>query len=443
MRITLPPLAAGLPPPRGDGGEHGGLVASPCMVTSLALLAAALPFSQAWSDTALISRDDDWSGVAGVVGHRGDGLTSVPGTDPRLVVADGAGTPVDVNANETDPRAVGLAAGLTEFELPDPVVALQGSATAGAPQLVVSLDTRGRSGVTVRYRLRDIDASSNANAVQAVALQYRVGADGDFAAVPGGFVAGATTGPGAATPGTPVSAVLPAAADDQPLVQLRILTTDAVGQDEWVGVDDIEVDGSGAVCRPPTPPPGGPPRGGPPPAEPPPAGPPPGGPPPLTPPRPSPAPSQPLPPALTDLTLSPATFAAAKRGPAVTRTGRSGTSLRFRLSRPAKVEFRVTSPRLPGPPLPRAPSGGAAAGPQWDGNSLARREVSGFTVRAPLIYREIGRFSVRGRRGTNRLRFTGRLRGRALPAGAYRLTAQATDRSGRASPSVDVGFRVR
>jgi hypothetical protein len=391
------------------------------MLTSIVLLTAALPFAQGWSDTGLISRDDDWSGVPGAVGHRGDGLTSVPGADPRLVVVDGSGTPVDVNANETDPRAVGLAAGVTEFELQDPVVALQGSATAAAPHLVVSLDTRGRSGVTVRYRLRDIDASSNANAVQAVALQYRVGASGDFAAVAGGFVPDATTGPGAATLATPVSAVLPAAADDQPLVQLRILTTDAVGQDEWVGVDDIEVDGSGAVCRPPTPPPGGPPPGGLPPAEPPPAGPPPPGPPPSTPPRPSPAPSQP-PPALTDLTLSPATFKAAKRGPAVTRTGRSGTSLRFRMSRPAKVEFRVTSPRLPGP---------------------SRRQVRRFAVGAPLVYREIGRFSVRGRRGTNHLRFTGRLRGRALPAGVYRLTAQATDRHGLATAAASAAFRVR
>jgi hypothetical protein len=407
------------------------------MFTSLALLAVALPFSQAWSDTGLISRDDDWAGVAGVVGYRGDGLTSVPGADPRLVVADGAGTPVDVNANETDPPAVGLAAGVTEFELPDPVVALQGSATAGAPHLVVSLDTRGRSAVTVRYRLRDIDASSNANAVQAVALQYRVGAGGDFAAVPGGFVADATTGPGTATLVTPVSGVLPAAADDQPLVQLRILTTDAVGQDEWVGVDDIEVDAGGPVCGPSVPsPPGLGAR--------PPAGPPPPGPPQSTPPPPSPAPSQPLLPGLTDLTLSPATFTAAKRGPAVTRTGRSGTSLRFRLSRPAKVEFRVTSPRLPGPSLPRMPSGGGRAPEtQREGTPLASGEVGRFTVRAPLVYREIGRFSVRGRRGPNRLRFTGRLRGRALPAGPYRLTAQATDGNGLASPAASAAFRVR
>jgi hypothetical protein len=393
------------------------------MFTSLALLAAALPFSQAWSDTALISRDDDWAGVADVVGHRGDGLAAVPGADPRLVVADGAGTPVDVNANETDPRAVGLAAGVTEFELPDAVVALQGSATAGAPHLVVSLDTRGWSGVTVRYRLRDIDASSNANAVQAVALQYLVGTGGDFAAVPGAFVADATTGPGTATLMTPVSAMLPAAADDQPLVQLRILTTDAVGQDEWVGVDDIEVEASGAVCVAPS----GPPPPGPPPPTPPPPGPPSAGPPPSTPPRPSPGPSQPPPPALTGLIVSPAIFTAAKRGPAVMRTGRSGASLRFRLSRPAKVEFRVTSPGVPGPLPPRTPSGGGPAP----------------TVRTPLVYRGIGRFSVRGRRGTNRLRFTGRLRGRALPAGPYRLTGQATDRDGLASPGVSAAFRVR
>jgi hypothetical protein len=406
------------------------------MLTSIALLAAALPFSQAWSDIGLISGDDDWAGVAGVVGHRGDGLAAVPGADPRLVVADGSGTPVDVNANETDPRAVGLAAGVTEFELPDPVVALQGSATAGAPHLVVSLDTRGRSGVTVRYRLRDIDASSNANAVQAVALQYRVGAGGDFAAVPGGFVADATTGPGTATLVTPVSAVLPAAADDKPLVQLRILTTDAAGQDEWVGVDDIEVEASGAVCRPPTPPPTGPPPTGLPPA---------GPPPPSTPPQPSPSPSSPPPPpALTALTLSPATFTAAKRGLAVTRAGRSGTSLRFRLSRSATVEFRVMGPRLPGPSLPRTTSSrGSAPEAQREHAPLSGGEVGRSTVRAPLVYREIGRFSVRGRRGPNRLRFTGRLRGRALPVGLYRLTAQATDGDGLASPAATAAFRVK
>jgi uncharacterized protein len=398
------------------------------------VLAVALPFLQAWSETGLISRDDDWAGVHGVVGHRGDGLTAVAGEDPRSVVADGSGTPVDVNANETDPRAVGLAAGVTEFELPDPVVALQGSATAAAPHLVLSVDTRGRSGVTVRYRLRDIDASSIANAVQPVALQYRVGAVGDFAVVPGGFVADATTGPGQATLVKPVSVVLPAAADDKPLVQLRILTTNATGQDEWVGVDDIEVEASGEVCTPPAQPPSGPPSQQPPggsPAEPPPSG-----------------SSQRPPsaaPALSDLVLSPAAFAAAKRGPAVSRTGRAGASLSFRLSRTAKVEFRVTAARPPGP---RPTRESRMTAPRQPGPRPTRARGSGVSAaeselaRTPAVHREIGRFSIRGRRGLNRLRFTGLLRGSPLPRGSYRLTAVAIDRNGLASPSASTGFRI-
>jgi hypothetical protein len=410
------------------------------------LLAATLPFMQAWSDTGLISRDDDWAGVAGVAGLRGDGLTTAAGVDPRTVVGDGSATPPDVNANETDPRAVGLAAGVTEFELPDPVVALQGSATAAAPHLVLSLDTRGRSGLTVRYRLRDIDGSSSSNAVQAVALQYRVGAAGSFAAVPGGFVADATTGPGAATLVTPVSAALPAAADDRPLVQLRILTTNAAGQDEWVGVDDIEVEASGSVCRPPAQPPvpgpAQPPAPGP--AQPPEPGPsPPAGPSPGPPPGAS-GPQAPAPPALTGLTLSPATFTPARRGPAVTRSGRTGTSLRFRLSRAAMVEFRVTSPRVPGPAPPRARSARARVrGARARVRSGGARAREAHRAHVPVVDREIGRFSVRAHRGSNRLRFSGRLGGRALPTGSYRLTARALDRGGLPSPPASVGFRIR
>jgi hypothetical protein len=386
------------------------------MLTPMLLL-ATLPFAQAWSDTGLISRADDWTAVPGVVGYRGDGLTVVPGTDPRSVVADGAATPVDVNANEADPLAVGLAAGVTEFELADPVVALQGSATAPAPHLVLSLDTQGRSGLSVRYRLRDIDPSSIANAVQPMALQFRVGTSGEFAPVPGGFVGDATTGPGAATLVTPVSATLPAVADDKPLVQLRILTTNAVGQDEWVGVDDIEVEANAEVCGRPAPvppvpmPPGRPPDSGPPAPAPPPAG--------------SPERPRPQPPALTGLTISPATFPAAKNGPAVMRTGRRGGSVAFRLSHPARVNFMVTHPRA------RTP--------------IVHREIGRFLHGEidRLFRRQAGRFSIRGGRGANRFRFTGRLRGRPLPAGPYRLRATAIDRRGLASPEASIPFRIR
>jgi uncharacterized repeat protein (TIGR01451 family) len=79
------------------------------------------------------------------------------------------------------------------------------------------------------------------NAVQAVALHYRVGNSGNFTNLPGGFVADATEGPNLATLVTPVSVTLPAAAANQPMVQLRIMTTNAVGNDEWVGIDDLTI----------------------------------------------------------------------------------------------------------------------------------------------------------------------------------------------------------
>lgn len=201
-----------------------------------------LPLDQSWSDKDLITTDDDWSRVPGIVGYRGDGLTAVDGVDPRTVLVDGETTPVDVIANRSNPG--GLATGgVAEFDgLPDPAVALQPSSTADGPHLVLRVDTTGRANVGVSYVVRDLDGSAD-NAVQPVALQYRLGATGDFSNVPGGFVADATDG-ATATRVTPVSVVLPPDADDRPHVEIRILTTNAVGSDEWVGIDDIHVDGT-------------------------------------------------------------------------------------------------------------------------------------------------------------------------------------------------------
>jgi hypothetical protein len=363
---------------------------------------ATLPYVQDWSDSGLISADDDWSGVPELVGHRGDGLTALAGVDPRSVTADGSSTPADVSANRTDPTAIGLAAGVAEFELADPVVALQGSATAAAPHLLLSLDTRGHRGVGVRLTLRDVDASSTSDAVQPVAVQYRVGGAGSFSAAHDGFVADATSGPGEATLVTPVRASLPAAADDQPLVRVRVITTNAIGQDEWVGIDDIEVASFGSPCTapPPGPAPAPPPSGpAPPPAPPGPAPEPPIGPPPASDPA----------PVLSALEISPASFVAALRGPALSRRGRAGAALRFRLTGPATVRLAVVA--IPGSMSP------APAATRW--------------------------LSVRGRRGLNRLRFSGRLRGRPLAPGPYRLLAQAIDRGGRRSETASADFAIR
>jgi len=52
------------------------------------------------------------------------------------------------------------------------------------------------------------------------------------------------------------------------------------------------------------------------------------------------------------------------------------------------------------------------------------------------------RFQVRGRRGLNRMRFSGRIRGRALAEGRYTLSAVATDRAGRSSPPAVAAFTI-
>jgi predicted extracellular nuclease len=205
------------------------------------------PFSQNWTNIGLITTNDNWAGVAGITGFQGTDITTATGVDPQtLLAADDPGT-IDVNANQTNPNTF-VTGGPTEFEIANPVVALAGSGTADAPYLKLYLNTTGQSGITIAYNLRDIDGSTD-NAIQAFALHFRVGASGNFTNVPAGFVADATTGPSLATLVTPVCAVLPVAANNQALVEVRVMTSNAGGNDEAVGIDDIVV--STAGCGPP------------------------------------------------------------------------------------------------------------------------------------------------------------------------------------------------
>ena len=198
------------------------------------------PFTQNWSNADLINANDDWFGFPGIIGYRGDDLTTVTGTDPRTVTAESM--VVDVNANQTAPNTYATG-GVTEFALADPVVALTGSNTADAPYIQIHLDTTGTTGISIQYNLRDLDGSTD-NAIQPIALQYRVGSTGAFADIPAAYVADATDGPSSATLVTAVSATLPAAAENQSQVQVRIITTNAAGNDEWVGIDDISISGT-------------------------------------------------------------------------------------------------------------------------------------------------------------------------------------------------------
>ncbi len=209
--------------------------------------AQPLPFSQDWSTTTLITVDDNWTGVPGIQGRRGDNLTAATGADPQTLFADDAIPVIDVNANQTDP-SVFSTGGVTEFNIPNPVVGLSGSGTADAPYLLIAINTLCWQTISVQYNVRDIDGSVD-NAIQQVALQYRIGNSGVFTNIPAGYIADATTGPSLATLVTAVSVTLPAACNDKPVVQLRIMTTNAAGNDEYIGIDDIFIAG-GAFMSP-------------------------------------------------------------------------------------------------------------------------------------------------------------------------------------------------
>ncbi|MCX7858394.1 MAG: hypothetical protein N2513_10540, partial [Deltaproteobacteria bacterium] len=180
-----------------------------------------LPFSQNWS-TNLITTNDDWSPVPGIEGYLGQDITTLVGADPRtLLTVSTLSNDLDVIANQSNPDTL-TTGGVAEFDgIPNPVVALQGSGTADAPYLIFYLNTTGVGSnyINVSYNVRDIDGSSD-NAVQQVALQYRIGNTGNFINLPKGYIGDATTGPNQATLVTPVSVTLPAAARNQPQVQV-------------------------------------------------------------------------------------------------------------------------------------------------------------------------------------------------------------------------------
>jgi len=171
------------------------------------------PYAQSWTNTGLITVNDSWTGVPGIEGFLGQDLTTATGTDPQTILTGASAVAGDLTvlANQT---ATTISNGdVGEFHTTsqpapagtNPTIALQGSGTADAPHIILALNTTGQTNVTVAYNVRDIDCTTD-NAIQPVALQFRVGASGNFTNVPAGFVADATTGPSLCTQVTAVSA---------------------------------------------------------------------------------------------------------------------------------------------------------------------------------------------------------------------------------------------
>ena len=134
-----------------------------------------------------------------------------------------------------------------------------------------------------------------------------------------------------------------------------------------------------------------------------------------------------LAPRFLSLALSRTVFAAFSSRPSMRRARARGTRVSYRLSEAATATFRVQ-------------------------RVLAGRRVRGHCVRPSRAnrgrrrctrYRTLrGSFSHTGTAGRNRFRFSGRLRGRKLRPGRYRLVATATDAAANRSDPVRRLFRI-
>ncbi|WP_353217924.1 Ig-like domain-containing protein [Sandarakinorhabdus sp.] len=192
-------------------------------------------FLQDWSNAGLITANDDWSGVASITGYIGDLSGTTGGRDARTLTAAGQLGPVDVVANSANPNNGSLAGGVHEFAITNPTIGLNGSGTADAPNIVVFLDSTGRQDVRVRALIRDIDSTDDAT--QQLVVQWRTSGGSTWSEA--AYFADVTaTG---ATMTTNVDVTLPAGANNSAGLEVRFLTTNAVGTDESIGIDDINI----------------------------------------------------------------------------------------------------------------------------------------------------------------------------------------------------------
>jgi Domain of unknown function (DUF4394) len=151
-------------------------------------------------------------------------------------------------------------------------------------------------------------------------------------------------------------------------------------------------------------------------------------------PAPAPAPAPAPPPAidprpvLSSVSLTNRTFAVAAKSRATAATTRvpRGTTFRYTLSEAAKLRIAFARKTT-----------GRRVGSRCLAATLARRKRPKCTR-----YITVGSISASGKAGRNSLKFSGRIRGRALTRGPYRASLTATDAAGQRSSVRTVSFRV-
>ena len=130
------------------------------------------------------------------------------------------------------------------------------------------------------------------------------------------------------------------------------------------------------------------------------------------------------PPALSGYRLSPRAFRPMASGASV--ASRRGTTVRYALSEAARTAFTVQVKK--------------------SGRKVGRRCVapkrSNRRKKRCDRFVKVGGFAHAGVAGTNRLRFSGRVKRRALKRGSYRLLAVAVDAAGNRSTQRSRAFRI-
>jgi uncharacterized repeat protein (TIGR01451 family)/CSLREA domain-containing protein len=134
-----------------------------------------------------------------------------------------------------------------------------------------------------------------------------------------------------------------------------------------------------------------------------------------------------IPPAFTGrLSLKPSSFPAANAGPSAARA--TGTTVRYTLTEPASVTFTVQQQR------PGRKVGKRCAKPTKT-NSNKRKCTRPVTLQ--------GSFRRASALGRNSFHFTGRLAGKKLKPGHYKLVGTATNSAGKRSKALAASFRIK
>lgn len=132
------------------------------------------------------------------------------------------------------------------------------------------------------------------------------------------------------------------------------------------------------------------------------------------------------PPTVSSYVLAPTTFRAVNTGGSVFAT-RVGTRVSYKLSEAATTTFTVQR---------------ALAGRRSGRRCVAPKRSNRRKRKCTRLAAVPGSFAVNGVAGTNRFKFSGRMRGRALSRGSYRLVAVATDGAGNSAKAVSRAFSI-